>query len=77
MDFLWSFFNSRRTYRHYASVDASGICRAFKQCRQQPEGHQWVEITEQRLSWLGQPLPATARVTPRMAQASALRLRVA
>ncbi|KPW11472.1 Uncharacterized protein ALO42_04909 [Pseudomonas syringae pv. atrofaciens] len=26
---------------------------------------EWVEVTEQRLSWLNQPLPASARMTQR------------
>lgn len=62
MDFLWSLFSLRRQHRHYARVDHDGICRAFKHCTQPPVGPEWVEITEARLCWLNQPLPATARV---------------
>ena len=61
MDFLWSLFSPRRQYRHYARVDHSGICQAFKRCRQAPAGSEWVEIVEENLSWLGAPLPANAR----------------
>ncbi|OCR25015.1 hypothetical protein AFK24_10960 [Pseudomonas syringae] len=61
MDFLWSMFSLRRQYRHYARVDQSGICQAFKRCRQAPAGSEWVEIVEENLSWLGAPLPANAR----------------
>jgi hypothetical protein len=74
MDFLWSLFNSRRNDRHFARVDASGICHAFKQCRQPPQGQDWVEITEQKLCWLGNPLPNSARVIPRPERISPLRL---
>ena len=77
MDFFWSLFNPRRHDRHFARVDASGICCAFKQCRQPPVGQEWVEISEPKLSWLGQTLPASARVTQRPVRSSALRLRVA
>ncbi|WP_426140942.1 hypothetical protein [Pseudomonas sp. DWP3-1-2] len=62
MDFLWSLFSPRRKYRHYARVDQSGVCRAFKHCRQAPTGHEWVEIVEENCTWLGRPLPAHARL---------------
>jgi hypothetical protein len=65
MDFLWSLFSLRRRHRHYARVDKYGICVSFKHCAVAPQGHDWVEITEANLSWLHQPLPASARVTPR------------
>lgn len=68
MGFFWSLFTARSALRHYARVDQAGICRALKHCRQAPEGHEWVEVVEQRLAWLGQPLPASARIAPRAAR---------
>jgi len=63
MDLLWSLFSLRRRYRHYARLDKHGICLSFKHCATPPAGQDWIEITEPRLSWLHQPLPASARVT--------------
>ncbi|WP_062386947.1 hypothetical protein [Pseudomonas abietaniphila] len=65
MDFLWSLFSARRGYRHYARLDKYGICVSFKHCAAAPQGHDWVEITEPNLTWLHQPLPASARVSSR------------
>jgi hypothetical protein len=62
MNLLWSLFTARRQYRYYARVDQAGICRAIKHCAQRPTGSEWIEVTEQRLTWLNQPLPANARV---------------
>lgn len=77
MDFLWSLFSPRRQYRHYARLDQAGICRAFKQCSQAPEGQGWVQITEQQLAWLGQPLPASARMTRAAKPSGGRRLQMA
>lgn len=65
MDFLWSLFSLRRRYRHYARLDKYGVCVSFKHCAVAPQGHDWVEITDANLTWLHQPLPASARVTRR------------
>ncbi|MCI8209694.1 hypothetical protein AUC61_09105 [Pseudomonas sp. S25] len=77
MDFIWSLFSSRPKYRHYARIDQIGICRAFKQCSQPPVGQGWVEVAEQNLSWLNQPLPLTARLVRRSGQPAARQLRMA
>ncbi|KPB74991.1 hypothetical protein ACKUFS_00795 [Pseudomonas cannabina] len=63
MNLFRSLFSARRQFRHYARVDQAGICRAFKHCAQRPGGAEWVEVSEQRLTWLNQPLPFSARVT--------------
>ncbi|WP_295471481.1 hypothetical protein [uncultured Pseudomonas sp.] len=76
MSFFRSLFSARPAPRHFARLDESGICRAFKHCSHAPQGGEWVEVNEQRLAWLGQPLPASARITPRAAR-SALRLLLA
>jgi hypothetical protein len=65
MDFLWSLFSLRRSYRHYARLDQHGICLSFKHCAQTPSGHGWVEIHEPNLCWLQCPLPVSARMTSR------------
>lgn len=77
MDFIWSLFSERPTYRHYARVDNTGICRAFKQCSQPPVGQEWVEVAEQNLSWLNQPLPFNARLIRQAGQPAARHLRMA
>lgn len=65
MDFLWSLFSLRRRHRHYARLDAHGICLSFKHCAETPCGQGWVEVKEANLCWLQRPLPASARVTSR------------
>jgi hypothetical protein len=65
MDFLWSLFALRRRYRHYARVDQSGVCLAFRHCAAPPQGQDWVQVHEPKLCWLHQPLPASARVASR------------
>ncbi|MCH5570654.1 hypothetical protein [Pseudomonas syringae] len=65
MNLFRSLFTARPQHRHYARIDQAGVCRAFKHCAQRPTGVEWVEVTEQRLIWLNQPLPASARVTQR------------
>ncbi|WAJ38504.1 hypothetical protein OU800_04505 [Pseudomonas sp. GOM7] len=64
-------FNPRKPLRHFALLDAQGICRALRQCEQPPEGGRWVEVSESRMSWLGSALPASARLMPASRQARA------
>jgi hypothetical protein len=61
---LRSLFAPRPPLRTFALLDGQGLCRAFRQSAQAPCGAGWIEINEQRLSWLHQPLPAGARVLP-------------
>lgn len=65
MGFFRSLFSARPTLRHYARIDQQGICRALKHCSQAPAGSEWVPVKEPQMSWLGQPLPASARIAPR------------
>jgi hypothetical protein len=65
MNLLWSLFSLRPRHRHYARLDQHGFCLSFKHCSVVPQGAGWVEISEVKLSWLHQPLPASARVSPR------------
>jgi hypothetical protein len=74
MDLLWSLFSMRRRYRHYARLDKHGICLSFKHCATPPAGQDWVEISEAKLSWLQQPLPASARVVRRVRSITARQL---
>ncbi|AZE51048.1 hypothetical protein C4K04_5399 [Pseudomonas chlororaphis] len=69
MHFLWSLFAPRQKYRSFARLDPQGRCQAFKHCKVPPMGDGWVEIEEIRLNWLHQLLPASARVSPRVARA--------
>ncbi|SEN29597.1 hypothetical protein SAMN04487857_11352 [Pseudomonas sp. ok272] len=69
MHSLWLLFAPRRQYRHFAQLDKHERCLAFKHCRMPPKGEDWVEISEVRLNWLHQPLPASARLKPQAAQA--------
>jgi hypothetical protein len=62
MNLFRSLFGARCQHRYYARVDQAGICHAFRHCAQRPSGQEWVEVREQRLSWLNQPLPASAQV---------------
>ncbi|MCQ2995273.1 hypothetical protein NLO88_05400 [Pseudomonas syringae] len=77
MDFIWSLFTTRPKYRNYARIDQRGVCCAFKQCTQPPAGQDWVEVTEQNLSWLNKPLPLNARITRRAGQPAARQLHMA
>lgn len=61
---LWSLLNPREPLRYYALLDAQGSCRALREARQQPAESGWVEVQELRSSWLGQPLPSSARIAP-------------
>lgn len=49
-----------RNTRTYACLDDQGICRAFCQSAQPPGPTGWHEVNEQRLTWLGTPLPKSA-----------------
>jgi len=69
MRYLISLFAPRPLHRSFALLDRNGRCQAFKQCSLQPMGDGWVEIEEIRLTWLNQPLPASARVVPRQMRA--------
>ncbi|MBP5948615.1 MULTISPECIES: hypothetical protein [Pseudomonas] len=71
MRYLISLFAPRPLHRSFALLDRNGLCQAFKQCSLQPMGDGWVEIEEIRLTWLNQPLPASARVVPRQMRARA------
>ncbi|MBX8516122.1 hypothetical protein [Pseudomonas cichorii] len=62
MSLFQSLFNLRRPLRHYALVDKTGTCRALKHCTERPLSSDWVEVNEQRATWLNQPLPSSARV---------------
>ncbi|AEF23358.1 hypothetical protein [Pseudomonas fulva] len=46
--------------RIFACLDEHGICRAFRQSAQPPGPAGWQEVNEQRLCWLGAPLPKSA-----------------
>lgn len=74
MDFLWFLFSPQRRHRHYARLDQHGICLSFKHCPNAPRGHEWVEISEPNLNWLHKPLPASARVSPRLRAITARQL---
>ncbi|MCO7592788.1 MULTISPECIES: hypothetical protein [Pseudomonas] len=62
---LWTLLFHRPRHNTYARLDAEGKCLAFKQCSQPPLGSGWVQVSEARLVWLGQSLPANARVCAR------------
>ncbi|PTU74661.1 hypothetical protein [Pseudomonas mangrovi] len=69
---LYSLLLRPRT-RHFALVDRHGICRALRQCRQIPEGSDWVEVDECLPTWLNRPLPGSACVQPQASHARARR----
>ena len=71
MRYLISLFAPRPLHRSFALLDRNGHCQVFKRCSLQPMGDGWVEIEEIRLTWLNQPLPASARVVPRQMRARA------
>ncbi|ARU89612.1 hypothetical protein [Pseudomonas sp. M30-35] len=64
MSLLRSLFSPRHPMRTFALLDSYGVCRAFKQSSQAPEGLGWIEVCEQRLNWLNRPLPAHAKIAP-------------
>lgn len=59
---LRSLFTARPRLRTFAYVDAAGRCQAFQCSAQAPLGLGWIEVREQQLSWLNQPLPAQAKI---------------
>ncbi|MFY9960084.1 hypothetical protein [Pseudomonas sp.] len=65
MSWFWTTLFNRLPTRSFARLDAQGHCLAFKQCAEQPDVGDWVEIEEIRLAWLNRPLPASARVCTR------------
>lgn len=73
MGFLKSLFRASQPYRCYVALDRQGLCRAFKQCQLRPSGDGWVEVGDIRPQWLGQPLPAHARVSAHATGARGIR----
>lgn len=59
---LWSLLAPRAKPRHFALLDATGICRGLHQAIQPPARGHWVEVQEPSPSWIGQPLPARAHL---------------
>ncbi|WP_411861027.1 hypothetical protein [Pseudomonas sp. PDM13] len=62
MMFLWSLFAPRAKIRCFALLDDKGLCRGFHQAAEAPARGRWVQVREQRLSWIGQQLPASALI---------------
>ncbi|MEO8492761.1 hypothetical protein [Pseudomonas sp.] len=69
MRLLKSLFMTNARHRHYALLDSRGYCLAFKRCSLPPVGEGWVEVAEVNLGWMHRPLPASARVSPRVSHA--------
>ncbi|HWV08783.1 MAG TPA: hypothetical protein VN156_04520 [Pseudomonas sp.] len=67
---LLSLLIPRQTDRLFALLDGDGLCRAFHRAAQAPQGSGWVEVNEQRLTWLHKPLPQSALIAPVVAHAS-------
>ena len=65
MTSLWNLLLQRPRHATYARLNSDGICLGFKQCRLPPAGTGWVQVSEAHLGWLGQTLPASARVCAR------------
>ncbi|HBX56162.1 MAG TPA: hypothetical protein DEH10_12355 [Pseudomonas sp.] len=61
---LRSLLAARRPMRLFALLGDDDRCRAFRQSTQAPVGVGWIEVNEQRLCWLQQTLPASAKVAP-------------
>ncbi|WP_165678848.1 hypothetical protein [Metapseudomonas otitidis] len=59
---LWSLLAPRAKPRHFALLDEAGICRGVHLATQAPACGHWVEVNEPSPSWIGQPLPARARL---------------
>lgn len=66
---LRSLLAPRRPHRLFVLLDDSHLCRAFHSAAQAPQGSGWVEVNEQQLTWLHQPLPDSARIAPVVAHA--------
>lgn len=64
MFFLRSWLAPRRHIRTFALLDSFGLCRAFRQSAQAPQGLGWIEVNQQQLGWLHKPLPNSARIAP-------------
>ncbi|MBS67067.1 MAG: hypothetical protein CMK98_01650 [Pseudomonas sp.] len=47
----------RRKPRHFALLDEQGRCRMLLSSACRPDGANWVEVEEARLSWIGRRLP--------------------
>ncbi|OPA89804.1 hypothetical protein BFW87_22320 [Pseudomonas fluorescens] len=47
--------------RHFALLDAQGLCIAFKSCHATPQNGHWLEVERVNLCWLGKPLPGSVR----------------
>ncbi len=62
---LWTLLLQRPRHACYARLDSEGNCLAFKHCTQPPADGGWVQVSESCLSWLGRPLPASARMCTR------------
>ncbi|MDH0302865.1 MULTISPECIES: hypothetical protein [unclassified Pseudomonas] len=62
---LWTLLFHRPRHNTYARLDDHGVCLGFKQCALPPTGSGWVQVSDAHLGWLGQPLPASARVCAR------------
>jgi hypothetical protein len=54
-------FAPDRPMRSFALLDEHGICRVLRQSAQAPQGSGWIEVQQNCLSWLNQPLPPGAR----------------
>lgn len=65
---LWSLFPRRPQRCCFALLDAAGICRGLHEATECPASGHWVQVRETRLAWIGQPLPASARVVPVVGQ---------
>lgn len=61
---LWTLLLQRPRHTTYARLAEDDTCLAFKQCAQAPAGSGWVQVSEAHLGWLGQALPASARICP-------------
>ena len=66
-------FSRSRPMRHFALIDAQGLCCALRQMQEHPSQPGWVEVREPSIAWLGAPLPAGARITPAFTHAPAAR----
>nr|WP_220802913.1 hypothetical protein [Pseudomonas sp. NCCP-436] len=55
--------------RHFVLLDEQGLCRALRQCSEPPLETHWVEVSSTSPAWLGQSLPADARIS-RVSQSS-------
>ena len=68
---LRSLLAPRRPMRTFALLDTHGLCRAFRQSAQAPQGLGWIEVNQQQLGWLHKPLPASACIASIVAHSAA------